>query len=317
VCISQVGIYFPPDFLKFKKMTHKTPLLLAGILLILGSASCDSPTTSTEENKEETIQIETKEYQRIVTLSGVVSEIVAELGLGDKIVGTDITSTYPEAIQGLPKLGHITSVQAEGIISLQPDLVIAKKEEIKAELAQQLEAAGVKTLLVEQEYSINGTKKLIETIAKELNQLETANQINATIDEDISKLEPLTSQPTAVFIYARGVGNMMVGGSNTSVAQLIQLAGGINGTNDFEEYKPLTAESMVAANPDLIILFESGMNSLQGADGIQQIPSIAVTTAAKKNQFFALEGQYLAGFGPRVGKAALELNQKFKSITVE
>ncbi len=298
-------------------MTNSPTFLLIVVFLIIGFTSCDAPTTSKVDNKDETVQVETKEYQRIVTLSGVVSEVVAELGLGDKIVGTDVTSTYPEAIQGLPKLGHITSIQAEGIISLQPDLVIAKRDEIKAELIQQLEAAGVKTLLVEQEYSINGTKKLIETIAKELNQLETANQINATIDEDIAKLEPLTSQPKAVFIYARGVGNMMVGGSNTSVAQLIELAGGINGTNDFEEYKPLTAESMVAANPDLIILFESGLNSLQGADGIKQIPSIAVTTAATKNHFFALEGQYLAGFGPRVGKAALELNQKFKSITVE
>ncbi len=298
-------------------MTNSIKIYISIVFLSIGLMSCDTKSDSKNESDTEISDNESKEYKRIVSLSGVVSEIIADLGKADYIVGTDVTSTYPESIQALPKLGHISSVQAEGIISLKPDLVIAKKNEIKAELIQQLESAGVKTLLVEQEYSINGTKQLIQTIGEELNKPEEAKKLSQIIDEDIEKLEVIEQNPTVVFIYARGVGNMMVGGSNTSVAQLIRLAGGKNGADEFEDYKPLTAESMVAANPDLIILFESGMNSLQGAEGIKQIPAIAATKAATKNQFFAMEGQLLAGFGPRVGKAALALNEKLKSISVE
>ncbi len=108
-----------------------------------------------------------------------------------------------------------------------------------------------------------------------------------------------------------GTGNLMVAGKNTSVDKMISLAGGINAFSDFEDYKPLTPEALVAANPDVIVMFESGLKSMGGLDGIMQVQGMAQINAGKNKKVIEMDGQYLAGFGPRVGKAIVELSRKF------
>lgn len=60
-------------------------------------------------------------------------------------------------------------------------------------------------------------------------------------------------------------------------------------------------------NPDYLLFFESGLQSLGGLEGVRQIRGIEETNALKNNGILAFDGLYLSGFGPRVGKAALEL----------
>ena len=43
---------------------------------------------------------------RIVSLSGTISEIICDLGRQNQLVGVDVTSTYPAALDKLPKVGH-------------------------------------------------------------------------------------------------------------------------------------------------------------------------------------------------------------------
>src|ERR1700754_2048337 len=80
--------------------------------------------------------------QKIVSLNGTVSEILVGLGLEHNIIGTDVTSNYPESLKSKPKIGHYRNISAEGIIALQPDVVTGLSTEIKPELAAQLKSAG-------------------------------------------------------------------------------------------------------------------------------------------------------------------------------
>src|SRR3546814_842671 len=100
---------------------------------------------------------------RIVSLNGTISEILAALGMEENIVGTDVTSTYPASMQEKPKVGHNRNISAEGVLSLQPDLILARTEELNTALRSQFETAGVRVVSYKQEYSAEGTRTLIRS----------------------------------------------------------------------------------------------------------------------------------------------------------
>jgi iron complex transport system substrate-binding protein len=116
-----------------------------------------------------------------------------------------------------------------------------------------------------------------------------------------------------LFIYARGAGTMMVAGQETPLDKIITLAGAKNAANGFKDFKPLTTEALVAANPDVILLFDSGLESVGGVNGLLKVPGIPQTTAGKQQKIIAMDGQFLSGFGPRVLEAVKELSEKLKA----
>lgn len=252
---------------------------------------------------------------RIVSISGAVTEILVGLGLQNQIVGTDVTSNYPASIEKLPKVGHNRGIGAEATLALQPTIVIGTKDEkgtsfLKPEVEFQFKSAGVKVQMFTQTYTVEGTKKLIDEVASYFGKKVEAQRLKQQIDIALKQVKKLKSSPKVLFIYARGMGALSVAGNGTSVKSLIELAGAQNAVNDFENFKPLTPEALIAANPDYILLFDSGLESIDGTAGLLKIPGVAQTNAGKKKQFITIDGALLTGFGPRVGLAVLELNKK-------
>ena len=90
---------------------------------------------------------------------------------------------------------------------------------------------------------------------------------------------------------------------------MIGLAGGANAVQGYSGYKPLTSEAAVAAAPDLILLMDSGLESVGGAQKLWQLPGLALTPAGKQGRVLSMDGLLLLGFGPRLGQAVLALNQ--------
>jgi len=248
---------------------------------------------------------------RIVSLSGAVSETLAALGMEDNLAGIDVTSTYPASIQSKPKVGHTHNLNVESILALKPDYVIGMKERgIKPEQATQLQQAGIKVWVIEQEYSVAGTKKFITQLADSFHREDAGKKLLAAIDSAYAVLPAYTAKPSVMFIYARGAGALSVCGRNMPMATMIELAGGTNAAGDVEGFKPLTAESVVKADPDAILLFSSGMQSLDGPEGMLKVPGVAQTKAGKNKHFIVMDGELLSGFGPRVVDAIRELGEK-------
>ncbi len=249
---------------------------------------------------------------RLVVVDGTVAEIVCLLGLEKSIVGVDVTSTFPASLEKLPKVGHNRNLSTEGILALKPSVVTGTTNSIKPELAEQLKAAGVKIHFFKQDYSVDGTRKLIQEVATAFGQPTKAAPLIAQLDADLKKVNKASTPKKVLFIYARGAGSLMVGGKNTSVAKVIELAGGRNAVNDFEEFKPLTPEALLAANPDVILLFTSGLESLGGMNGLLNVPGIAQTNAGRNRKVVEMDGHLLSGFSPRLGQAAQELAAKIR-----
>lgn len=250
------------------------------------------------------------EAQRIVTGGSSSTEIVCALGLCDQIVGTDRTSLYPEQVRSLPSIGYRTDISTEGIISMNPDVIILEKEYIKDIVIEQLDKAGLQLVQIDNQHNFENTKDKIMTIAKALEVEDRGKALVQKLDTQLNSLETRVqnggTQPTILCVYNRGRGNMMVAGNDTGFG-LIKLAGLKNALPEIQGYKPLNVEYLISTNPDYILFFESGIESLGGMKGVLEIPGVAQTTAGKKGQIIALDGGYLTNWGPRVIEAATEL----------
>lgn len=252
---------------------------------------------------------------KIVSINGTISEILAGIGMESNIVGTDVTSNYPETLKNKPKVGHNRNLSAEGILALQPDIVTGLATEVKPELVAQLKSAGIKLVLFNQTFSAEGTRKLIREVAQAFGKSKMADPLVKKLDADLAgaaKVIKTTKKQKVLFIYARGTGTMMVAGEGTQMAQIIEMAGAVNAVNGFTDFKPLTPEALVAANPDVILLFSSGMQSLGGTAGLLNVQGVNQTNAGKNKQFITMDGELLSSFGPRLGLAVNELAQKIK-----
>ncbi|HWK58439.1 MAG TPA: ABC transporter substrate-binding protein [Parapedobacter sp.] len=283
-------------------------LIISGsfaLIVISAIHACNVPITSTGGITDST---------KIVSTNGTVSEILVDLGFEDNIVGVDVASTYPVSLQQKPKIGHNREISAEGVLALNADLALGVTGMVKPQVAEQIRAAGTQLLLFDHEYSVTGAKQLIRAVADSLGKSIEGDSILSVLDDDLALADSVVAQstgkPKVLFIYARGTGTMMVAGRRTQMDEIIKLAGGENAVSGFEDFKPLTAEALVAANPDVILLFDSGLSSLGGIDGLLEVQGIDQTNAGKNRKVVEMDGQFLTGFGPRLGKAILELAQK-------
>lgn len=154
-----------------------------------------------------------------------------------------------------------------------------------------------------------GARANVRAIAGAVDRVAEGEAIVATIDRQIEESTALlartTGRPRVLFVYARGPGSVSVAGSDTPAAELLRLAGADNAIAGFTGFRPISAEAVIAARPDFIVIPSRGLESIGGAAGLGAQPGVAQTAAAK--HVIAIDDLKLLGFGPRVGEALLEL----------
>ena len=266
---------------------------------------------SPQNGKTETSPTSSK---KLITAGGTITEIVDALGHGDEIVATDKTSTYPAKMQALPSIGYRNQIQAEGILSLNPDLILVEEAYLNSDVLTQLKNSGKTVHVLEKPQSIIQAEELIASIGTLFNESEKAQELIKKLGEDLDRLQKLKEEnadtPKVAFIMSRGPEMVFLAGKNTFADAFITLSGAEPVSADFEGMKPLTPEALPALNPDYILLFESGFNAAGGKDGLKAIQGITQTEAWKKDQLIAMDGHYISSFGPRLGQAAIELFKK-------
>jgi iron complex transport system substrate-binding protein len=248
--------------------------------------------------------------QRIITAGSALTETVCALGDCDKIIASDRTSMYPESIQKLPSIGYRSSINAEGIISLKPTLIIAEKDYVEDAVLEQLQSSGIKTLIIDRQMNFTDTKKYITQIGTVLKRDAEAKKLITKIEGELAEAQTLlkkaTTSPKVLPVYNRGASTMSVAGTNT-FGDILPLVGATSAIGQVEGYKPLNTEALIAANPEYMLMLASGFESLGGLEGVLKIPGVSQTTAGKKKQIISMDGLKLTNFGPRLGEAVKEL----------
>src|SRR6185436_19595438 len=159
-------------------------------------------------------------------------------------------------------------------------------------------------------YSFDGTKNLIRTIAAELNKPTEAEKIIAKIEGELADAAAMVKKsgatPRVLCVYSRGTSSFDAAGVKT-FSEILPYVGAKSAIDGVNGYKPLNAEAMIAANPDYMLFFESGLKSIGGVDGVLNVPGVLQTKAGKERKIIAMDGIRLSNFGPRFGEAAKEL----------
>ncbi|MCI9843384.1 hemin ABC transporter substrate-binding protein [Flavobacterium pectinovorum] len=256
--------------------------------------------------------------KRIITLGGAITETVADLGFEKQIVAVDVTSEHSENIKKLPKVSKNRSVSAEGLMAFRPDLIIAPHGDVPYGVIQSLKGAGIKFVAIKQEYSVKGALQFIRELGVALGVKEKGNKLALETGQRINKalqtVKLNKKKPKVLFIYARGTGTMTVAGKGSNMDAMIALAGGRNAIQEFNRYKTYSTEALVNANPDVLFLFDFGMESLGGSSGLLKMPGVAYTNAGKNKRIAAMDGPLMINFSTRLDQAILALHKEFIKV---
>jgi iron complex transport system substrate-binding protein len=286
--------------------------ILPFLLLVAGFTACapaDEPTTS----QPVTSQPATSQSERIISLGGTLTELLFDLGYGDQLVGVDVTSSYPSEVSKVPKLGHVSKLNVEGLLALRPTLVFVDADQQENAALTTLASAGIKVVHVPSQPTLDNAARAARFLAYHLDipSVKVEKYTAKILADSLALAQTLAAEtdekPRVLFIYARGAKQLMVAGAETEASAMIELAGGENAITSFADFKPLTPEALVEAAPEVILMFASGLASLDGKAGLSNIPGISQTPAFKNDRIVAMDGHYLLGFGPRAAQAANDL----------
>lgn len=268
------------------------------------------PVTVTDVNG---IEVTVSDVSKIIPLNGDIAEIVYVLGLGGNVVATDTSATYPPEAEAAPKIGYQRTLAAEGILALSPTVVIGDETAGPPEVLEQIASAGVAVVILPEIKDVDRVPEKIQMVADALGVSDKGAEIAAKAHTDIEAAEALVegveSQPRAMFLYVRGAQTQMIGGAGTTADGMLVAAGAINagaeaGINGFQ---PITAEAIVAAQPDVFVLLTAGLESVGGVEGLMEIPGVAQTPAGQNGKVVDFDDGYFLGYGPRTGQALVDL----------
>lgn len=252
------------------------------------------------------LEVSIDDISRIITIGGSITETTFALGLGKNVVATDVSSNYPEEILKLPRVSYIRSLTAEGILSLNPSLVLASDDAKPKIVIDQLRDAGLNFILIKEGLESSDIISKISDLGFILDRNIQADSIAQSINEKLNEartiVDDLVKKPKVLFVLSQQTPNsFLVAGSKTEASSIIEFAGGINAFDNFSGYKPVTSESLIEANPDFILFMSSRGESL--SHSLTETSMINTITAVKKNQIISMDGNFLLGFGPRFGEA--------------
>ncbi|MDQ1850565.1 ABC transporter substrate-binding protein [Gemmobacter fulvus] len=253
------------------------------------------------------------EPQRVVAVGGTVTEIAAALGAAERLVGRDSTSTYPAAVQALPDVGYLRALSAEGVLSLDPDLILADPDAGPPEVVEQLKATGLAYIEVPGAYDAAGVAGRITTVAEALARPAEGAVLAAGVSAALQAVEARAAAIPAprkrvMFILSLQGGRIMAAGQNTAAEAILALAGADNALTGFDGYKPVTEEAVLAAAPDAILMMDRGGDHATAEADLWAMPALSGTPAATTGTLIRMEGLKLLGFGPRTPEAAQALH---------
>lgn len=261
------------------------------------------------------VSVNAHSVERIVTLGGDITEIVYKLGAQDQLVARDSTSLHPEQALALPDVGYMRMLNAEGVLSMRPTLVIASELAKPSMALTQIEKNGVKVIKVTGKPALEAIPEKITTVANAVGKTQQGQQLVEQFNQELAKVNTTPIDKKVLFIMSHGGVLPLAAGQQTAADSLIKATGAKNAMAAFNSYRPLSQEGFISSQPDLIIFTEEGVKSLGGIDKVWQLPGIAMTPAGKNKALLVVDDVGMLSFSlgtPKVMqqlRAALEKSQ--------
>ncbi|MEM9630226.1 MAG: ABC transporter substrate-binding protein [Pseudomonadota bacterium] len=255
---------------------------------------------------------------RIVAVGGAVTEIVFALGEEDRLVARDSTSNFPKAATELPDIGYIRALSPEGVMSVDPDLILMLEGSGPQEAVDVLKKSGVAIEDIPEGFTANDILEKVAAVGEALGVPEKAEELvqklSADLEDARTQAESNSTELRVLFVLTTRGGSIMASGVDTAAHGIIDLAGAENAVSDFSGYKRLSDEAILSAAPDVVLMMQRGPNHDVAAEEIFKHPALAQTPAGQNKRVIVMGGQYLLGFGPRTADAIRDLSQQLSDL---
>ncbi len=254
---------------------------------------------------------------RIVCVGGGITEIICALGYESSLVGVDTTSRYPLSVRHLPSVGYARHLSLEGVLALAPQQVIVGHDAGPLAVLSRLREAGVLVSRVEDGHTLDA---LISRVKQVGQLLQCDGKVQALIEKlnvEWEALRQTLALPArtirVMFILAQTPSQTLVAGTDTGADAMLKHAGLQNAFSGVRGYRPVSAEAIIAAQPDLVVLTQS--DALTAGNGsnsrslIHQFKGLSATPAARPGRWLVFDTMFLLSFGPRLPDAILTLRR--------
>ncbi len=267
-------------------------LFLCGILLLAGCGGTSQ-----------------KKYG-IISIGPNITEILFQIGAGNKVIGIGDFDDYPPEIKDYPKVGTYISPNIEKITSLNPEIIItageipqlvtlaneinAKYYSISMDTLEEIYAGIIKIGEITKYQS--RAQKLVEEMKNKLKNIE----------EKTKNFEPI---PTLLVVgrEPRDLTSIQVAGSKSFLSEILKIAGGKNVfENEDRAYFEISAEMVVSKSPQVIIEFRCGESLTQSQLDYLFLDWKALDTvpAVKNSRIYFILESYGMRPGPRLSRVA-------------
>jgi len=249
---------------------------------------------------------------RIAVAGGSLAEILYALGEEQRIVAVDRTATFPAAARQLPQIGYVRNLSAEGLLSLQPTLVLGEHDMGPPAVVDQLGALGLDMLVVPERFDAGGIAAKIRCVAAVVGREAAGEALVAETLAGAQTAPVAADAPRGIVLLGLRGGSPVAAGRDTSGGGLLAMAGARNALEGFEGWKPVSEEALARAAPAFIVVPERGIADAGGLDALLAHPALRLTPAASARRVIAMDGMAMLGFGPRTVATAAALRERLE-----
>ena len=257
-----------------------------------------------------------KDTSRIVVAGGSITEILFFLNESANIVAVDTTSNFPEDAKSYPSIGYVRALSAEGVLSLNPTLIIGENDMGPKIVLEQLKKTNIELRILDEKNSITGIQDKIGCIANILGKNKTTNlskkisfEKAATNLKKFSKINSKKNIKGLVILMMQGT-SPVVAGVSTSGDDFLKMIGSENVMSSFEGWKPAGKEAILLSDPNFILITKRAIKNYSSLESFLKESGIEMTNAAQTQSIYPLDGMSFLGFGPRTINSGLEISNK-------
>ena len=231
--------------------------------------------------------------QRIVSLVPSLTELLAELGLDEEVVGLTRFCVHPEGWKARKTIvGGTKNVRVERVLGLAPDLVIANREE---NVRDEVEAIAAEApVLLTDIATVEDAREAIRTIGRAVHRAGPADRLADRLGETFRQVDK-GAPVRALYLIWRDP--WMSVGRDTIIADVMRRGGLVSVTDDRTRYPTLTDDEIRALAPEAILL--SSEPYPFAAQHIAEVQALA-----PEARVVLVDGEAFSWYGPRLREAA-------------
>jgi iron complex transport system substrate-binding protein len=252
---------------------------------------------------------------RVIVLANGVAEIIQSLNGQSIIVGRDISSTE-DSLSDIPIVTSGHQVLPEKVIALRPDLVLIDASTGPKAAIETIRKAGISVVETPESWSLTDLPAKVRAVGRAIGAQDQAEQLITKINQSL-KVSNVSNKPRVAFLYLRGTSAVyLIGGKGSGADSLMDSIGAVDvgAAQLVRPFNTLTAESLAALNPDVILVMSKGLESVGGVEGLLALPGVAQTNAGKNSAIIDVDDSLLLSFGPRTPSLVQALADAFSKV---